>query len=51
MRQAKKDVDSVTGLEFELGTRYGNTSGLTLEGFGRGFKGSEQQDYAINIFG
>ena len=51
MRQAKKDVDSVTGLEIELGTRYANNSGLTLEGFGRGFKGSEQQDYAINISG
>ena len=51
MRQAKKDVDSVTGLEIELGTRYANNSGLTLEGFGRGFKGSEQQDYAVNISG
>ena len=49
IRDAKKDADTVTGLEFGLGALYSNNFGLSLEGFGRGFKGSEQQDYATTF--
>ncbi len=49
IRDAKKDADTVTGVEFGLGALYSNNFGLTLEGFGRGFKGSEQQDYATTF--
>ena len=49
IRDTKKDADTVMGVEFGLGALYSNNFGLTLEGFGRGFKGSEQQDYATTF--
>ena len=51
IRQAKKDVNSVTGLEFGLGTQYSSSFGLSIEGFGRGFKGRKQQDFATSFSG
>ena len=49
IRDAKKDADTVMGVEFGLGALYFNNFGLTLEGFGRGFKGSKQQDYTTTF--
>ena len=49
IRDARKEADTVSGVEFGLGALYSNNFGLTLEGFGRGFKGSEQQDYATTF--
>ena len=49
VRQAKKDVDSVTGLEFGFGTLFTSNNGLSLEGSARGFKGHEYGDYATNF--
>ena len=49
VRQAKKDVDSVTGLEFGFGTLFTSNNGLSLEGSARGFKGHEYDDYATNF--
>ena len=51
IRQAKKDDNSVAGLEFGLGAQYFSSFGVSLEGFGRGFKGLEQQNYATNFSG
>ena len=51
IRQAKKDVNSVTGLEIGLGAQYSSSFGLSFEGFGRGFKGGVNQDYATNFSG
>ena len=49
VRQAKKDVDSVTGLEFGFGTLLTSNNGLSLEGSARGFKGHEYEDFATNL--
>ena len=49
IRDAKRDTDTVTGVEFGMGALYSNNFGLTFEGFGRGFKGSEQQNYATTF--
>ena len=51
IQTAKNDTEKVSGLEIGFGTTYSNFHGLTLEGSGRGFKGSEQQDYATTFTG
>ena len=51
IQTAKNDTEKVSGLEVGFGTTYSNFQGLTLEGFGRGFKGREQQDYATTFTG
>ena len=51
IRQANKDSNTVTGIEFGIGTHYSSNFGLTFEGTSRGFKAGDQQDFTTSIAG